>query len=123
MGAIGKQVSPPLADRTDDAALADLDDLDLMHIVRESHFLRKPDGLAAIAFEDGRTGHGRLAYIPQGYTNFRLQRQGENYFATAARGSLNGLRVRTLMNWPRRSSDIFASCRPGVIWKRCCIPS
>src|SRR5580692_7873054 len=52
-----KEIVPAFADWTDDAAVADLDDLHLMHVIGERDGLGQPHGLALVAFEYGRAGH------------------------------------------------------------------
>jgi len=56
-----KQIVPPFALWHDHAAVADLQNVDPMHVLRKGDILGQPDRLAAIAGEYGGTRHGIIS--------------------------------------------------------------
>src|ERR1700674_1714177 len=54
---IYEKLVPAPTDRGNEPAMAELDDLDLMHSVRERHGFWQAYGLASIGNENGRTRH------------------------------------------------------------------
>jgi hypothetical protein len=84
-----EQIVPPFTMGDDDAAAADLQNVDLMHILRKGDGLGQPDGLTAIAGEHRGACHGVISlYIQLGYTLAELR-----YFCTRC-GALRAFTMR-----------------------------
>jgi len=107
-----KPTVPRGARRSDDARVANRNDIHFFYGGRQSDGLRKPDRLRAVTQKDGRfhTGHEQNLYIPYGYTLLPLVRMSTATATLCARCNGPTCRPGPVAGAPQRSG-VHASAR------------